>query len=428
MSVFVSSMKKKLKGYKMLTKNKEMISFNPDSVSIPLSHRGSKEYQLFVKENDHVKIGQLIGATSEPFYIPFYASVSGIVEGVESIISDTLSKVDHLVIKNDKKYEIIKDLSLIDYQKSSAEELIEFCKKMGIVGLGGAGFPTYIKYQAKNIHTLVINAVECEPYLTSDCHNLVLDDDQGFLQRGIKALIKMANLEKVIYAVKKYEDTNVEEIISYFTSLDPKIEVRFVADRYPNGWERTLIYELFKKRYDKLTSELGIVVNNPSTIIAFGHAMVDGIGITRKMVTVSGDALVNPTVCDVPVGTKVKDIIDHLGGYNNEDIYLVAGGPMMGQVIPNDQWVISLSNNAVSAMKVEQSAPTLECLSCSRCIKNCPAGLQPTSIMKHAKIKDKATLQKLGVLNCIECGLCSYVCPSKIEVTDSVRKAKRLAR
>lgn len=428
MSLLMGVMKKKLDGHKMLTKNKDLLVYNPKTVAIPLVHMGSKEYELYVKEGDDVKVGQLLAARNDHFYIPFYSSVSGKILKIDKVISSTLAKVDHLIIESDDKFIKVEKKAKIDVDKATREELIDYTKKMGIVGLGGAGFPMYFKYQSDKINTLVINAVECEPYLTSDCHNLVMDEEHGYLKVGIEAAIKMGNISKVIYAVKKYEDTDVEDIITYYQSLNPKIEVKFVKDRYPNGWERTLVYTLFKKRYDKLPNELGIVVNNPSTLIALGEAIDNGYGIVRKTVTVAGDAIDNSTTVSVPVGTVASDIIDKLGGYNCDDLYLVSGGPMMGTAIPNDKWVVDLCNNGIVVMKDQQKGPTIECLSCGSCTKNCPAGLQPVIIARHGKVKDKETLKKLGALDCVECGLCTFVCPSNIEVTEEVRKAKRLIR
>ena len=195
------------------------------------------------------------------------------------------------------------------------------------------------------------------------------------------------------------------------------------------GWERTLVYQLTGKRYDRLPAEAGVIVSNASTAIAFGNALVNGKPITHRYVTCSGDALENPQNVIVPIGTKACEIIDAIGGYKNgtEDVLLIPGGPMMGKTIPNDQWVISAQNNGITAL-VNRQEDKSGCLRCGKCTEMCPSGLQPVRIAGAGKVRDDAALNKLHVMDCIECGLCSYICPSKIDVTENVRRAKNVVR
>ena len=205
--------------------------------------------------------------------------------------------------------------------------------------------------------------------------------------------------------------------------------MRIVPNVYPMGWERTLVYQLTKKRYDRLPIEAGCIVNNASTAIAFGNAIVNGMPVTHKYLTVSGDAVKNPQNVYVPVGTKVHEIIDAVGGYKDgvDDVVLLAGGPMMGRAVPNDQFVVMAQNNGLTIQKYEKP-DTVACLRCGRCTETCPSGLQPVRIASEHKSVDYDTLMRLDVMNCIECGLCTYVCPSKIEVTENVRRAKTFVR
>lgn len=192
------------------------------------------------------------------------------------------------------------------------------------------------------------------------------------------------------------------------------------------GWERTLVYELTGKRYDKLPIEAGCILNNASTCIALGDAIDNGMPITHKYVTVSGDAIKNPQNVYVPVGTKACDIIDAIGGYVDgvEDVLMIAGGPMMGKTIPNDQFVIAPQNNGLTVLKNEPKEE-VPCLRCGKCTEVCPAGLEPVVISAAAKTFNEESLEKLHVMDCIECGLCTYICPSKIDVTENVRRGKR---
>ena len=190
------------------------------------------------------------------------------------------------------------------------------------------------------------------------------------------------------------------------------------------GWERTLVYEYCKKRYNRLPSEIGIIVNNVTTAIAFARALQYGEGIVEKVVTFSGDGLKSPTNVRVPFGTKVSEIVAQIGGYASEDVMVIAGGPMMGKTIPTDEFVITNYSNAITILKNIKVDP-MECMRCGRCNDACPAGLLPVRINNAEKMKDSDWMQKLRADQCIECGLCTYVCPSKIDVTEGVRRAKR---
>ncbi|NLA78778.1 MAG: 4Fe-4S dicluster domain-containing protein, partial [Erysipelothrix sp.] len=204
----------------------------------------------------------------------------------------------------------------------------------------------------------------------------------------------------------------------------PELEVTLVPDVYPMGWERTLVYQIFKKRYDNLPSELGVIVNNSTTAIAFGQALLKGEPAIHKMVTVSGDGIKNPANVLVPLGTQTSEIVKALGGYTAETMRVIAGGPMMGQTIVNDQFVITNCLNAITILK-PQPFNEIACLRCGACNDHCPAGLLPVRIKDAEQAKNVDAMVQLRADLCIECGLCSYVCPSRIEVTESVRRAKR---
>ncbi|MBQ1382525.1 MAG: 4Fe-4S dicluster domain-containing protein, partial [Solobacterium sp.] len=202
------------------------------------------------------------------------------------------------------------------------------------------------------------------------------------------------------------------------------IEIRTVPDIYPAGWERTLVLLLTGKRYDRLPIEAGCIVSNASTAIALGNALVNGMPITHKYVTVSGTGVNTPSTVIATVGTLAHDVVEACGGYSSDDCILCAGGPMMGRAIPNDQFVVALETNGLTTFKNEP-IKTVACLRCGKCTEVCPNGLQPVRINAAEKIKDVETLKKLDVMSCIECGLCSYICPSKIDVTEGIRRAKK---
>ncbi len=424
MALFTGPMSKKLQGHKNLTKHKKVIEFSPKIIALPLFHCGCADYDLLVKEGDIVKVGTLIGYRLGKLYVPFYSSVSGKVLRVEKIIASDLKKYDHLIIENDFKDTKELPFKSIDVDSASKEELIEFTKNAGIVGCGGAGFPSYIKYQADNIETIVVNAIECEPYITADyvSSNQLFDE----FVVGIKAAIKMSGAKRVIVCFKNYRLTNNKSVIDLYSSIAKEVEVKFMQDLYPMGWERTLILKLFKQRYNRLPSELGYLVNNITTIIALGQAIKYGHGIVKKIVTIGGDGINEPCNVLVPVGTQAKDIIEKLGGYNFEEGFIISGGPMMGKAIINDQFAVTSYSNGITVLKKKKHPDTLACLRCGRCSQYCPAGLQPVKIAQAASLKDKQMILRHKASDCVECGTCTFVCPSKIEVTENVRRAKRL--
>ena len=424
MSILIGPMKLHLPGNKELTSHGEVKNIIASKrVYIPLLACTN----ILVGVGDHVKKGTLIAKREDHFVVPIFSSVSGKVLGIEPIELKYTGgeKVDHLVVENDGLDEFERPFEPIDWEKASVEELVTFMMNAGIVGCGGAGFPTYIKYRgAKDIHTVIINAVECEPYITADFKIMTEELDKLIL--GSKAMLKMSGGKEALIAIKKTKKdliAQVKEGIKGHTGL----RVVEVPDQYPMGWERTLVYEIFKKRYDKLPGEIGIIVNNAATAISFAESLVDGKPIIDKLVTISGNGVKNPSNVRVPVGVSVREIVDQLGGYSQDEVMVIAGGPMMGRTSVEDEMVITPASNAITILKPEPFE-TIACLRCGRCNDHCPAGILPIRINVAEEAGDVKVLQKLRADQCIECGMCTYVCPSKIEVTEGVRRGKAMLR
>lgn len=423
MSILTGPMRKHVNGHKELTSHTELVRvIAGDLVAIPLMNGNSTAVEVLVKEGDNVKVGTLVAQRKDNFIVPLFSSVSGTVKGISKIMSAALKPVDHLMIENDGKNEAQQPFLPMDYEKTSREELVEFMMNAGIVGCGGAGFPTYIKYKfAKDVNQLIINAVECEPYITSDYKSI--STNMQDMVTGIKAMLKMAMAKEAVIAIKTTKKDFIPLVKEAIKDCNT-IRVVEVPDVYPMGWERTLVFEITKSRYEKLPGEVGVIVNNATTAIAFGQALTKGMPIVEKVVTVSGDGISTPSNVIVPVGVKASDVIARCGGYNAEDVLLLAGGPMMGKAITNDQFVITPYSNALTVLK-NVPVNTVACLRCGRCSDHCPAGLQPVRINAAEKTKNVDALEKLSINDCIECGMCTYICPSKIDVTEGVRKAKR---
>jgi electron transport complex protein RnfC len=424
MSLWIGTMRKHLDGHKDLTDHRDIVRVDAGKfVYIPLMSMFSTNIEVLVNEGDKVKVGTLIARRVDGMTVPFFSSVSGTVVGKQTIMHAVLKPLEHLVIENDGKYEAEQPFAPIDYVKATRDELVDFMMNAGIVGCGGAGFPTYMKYKnPKGIKILIINAVECEPYITADYR--MISDNIDDLVLGTKAMLKLSTAKEAWIAIKSPKKELIAKIRAAIAGL-PNILVKEVPDVYPMGWERTLVWQLLKKRYDRLPSEIGAICNNATTAIAFAQALRTGMPITEKVITVSGTGILHPSNVSVPVGVKTSEIVAKLGGYAGEEVLLIAGGPMMGKTIPSDQFVVTPYGNAITIMLPEK-IDSVACLRCGRCNDTCPSGILPVRINNAEEAKDGDMIEKLHAEQCIECGLCTYVCPSKLDVAEGVRRAKRI--
>lgn len=427
--IITSIGKKHINGYKELTAHKEVLDLTNDKdvanfVYFPLVSPNGKEVELLVKAKSKVKVGTKIIQRVD-FDVPIYSSVSGVVKGTETRYSALVGKpVEHLVIENDYKYTMEK-LPIVDYKNASKEELVEAIKNAGMVGLGGAGFPTFIKYNSSaKIDSLLINAVECEPYLTTDYAAMI--KEPTMLLEGANILKKASGANEAIISFKnnkkELKEVLDKELVNY-----EGIRIVLVKDKYPMGWEKALIKTVFKKTYSRLPSEVGVVVNNAQTAISVAHALINGECIHNRIVTVSGNAIKEPQNVLVPVGTLASEILAKCGGVTCDSACLLAGGPMTSKAAMNDEFPMYTTFGALTVMEsldIESEA----CLRCGKCIEHCPAGLQPIQIKNAYDDKDIKDLEAFQTSKCVECGMCSYVCPSKIELTDSIKKAKLYLR
>lgn len=423
MSLFKGAMRQHIHGYKDLTNHKEVLEVKVgNEVYIPLVCGPATNIDVLVKEGDHVFIGTKLAQCNERNIVPIYSSVSGIVRGRKKIMHSSLKPVEHLVIENDGDATSIQAFEPLDYETADHEQLIDFMMNAGIIGLGGAGFPTYIKYKfAKDVDVLIINAVECEPFITADYTTIQTHDKE--LRCGVLAMKKMAMAKKVMFAIKKTHPDLINFVRTVFKA-DENVQVVGVPDVYPMGWERVLVRELLHKEYAKLPGEAGAVVNNAETAIAFGEALLYGRPIVQRTLTVSGNGIKQPQNVLVAIGVPAYQVIAACGGYTFDEVKIIAGGPMMGKTIVNDLFVIDRNMNALTILE-NHPFNSIACLRCGKCSDHCPASLQPVRIAQAVKTNDKGAMQQLAAMDCIECGLCTYVCPSRLDVTENVRKAKR---
>lgn len=411
----------KVDGQKGLSKDKPIrVLEAPDVVYIPLCIGVSIQFDIHVKEGDHVDIGTKL-ATRKDMYVPLYSPVSGTVKGFEKRPHLSGRICNHIVIENDHQDTKVKAID-VDVDNLTSEEVVGVMKEMGLVGLGGSGFPTFIKYgHPEQIHTILINGVECEPFLTSDHVSMKRDIDELF--KGTALMMKAAQCDKAVIAIKVHR-TDLFEMMKAKEAEYPGITGVEVPDAYPMGWEKTLVKQVFKKEYDKLPSEVGVIVNNASTAIALSKACYQGDAIYRRVMTVSGTSVNEPQNVDVVVGTPFNEILAQIGGLKDGDGYILGGGPMMGKPMNSDQFVIHEYCNGITCNLVEKM-DTVACLKCGECTLHCPAHLQPVKAIQAVKANNLEAMEKLEISRCVECGICTYVCPSKIEVTDFVKQAKQ---
>ena len=370
--------------------------------------------EVLVKEKQKIKCGEKIIKTKFDSFI--HSSVSGKVIGFEEKVDYQNNKSKFIKIENDLKE--TNDFKKVDIKKITKEKFTELLKENGIVGLGGAGFPTYIKYDTDNVETLIINGVECEPYITAD-HTILFNKIKEIVET-LKIIEKIYNLKEIFIAIKTGNLNLKDKIIPMINETN--IKLIEVPNLYPMGCEKSLVRYVKHTDYVKLPIEKNIIVSNASTIYAINNAL-NGIPLIEKIITVSGNSINNPTNIKVKIGTTFNELKDTFKGYSEKDIVLVAGGPMMGAAIETDEFVIPNNLNCVIALKNTKVLDPITCLRCGKCADHCPAKICPVLVKDNINNVDE--LKRLDVSRCIECGICSFVCPSKINLREYLKQAKK---
>lgn len=393
------------------------------NIYIPVASTGASKIELQVADGEEVKVGSLIAIQTEPYYHYIYSSVSGRVSGFETRYSPLNGRsVKHVHLVNDFKYTTIKK-EPFDYLTASEEEILARIKEAGIVGLGGAGFPTYKKYEnTEKIDTILVNGMECEWYTFID--SLLTVDYLEQLLTGTAILVKLSGANKGIIALPnnnllvKFLNSNRELVKQY-----SKLEVRIIKEYYPYGYEKILIEKILDRQYEYLPYEAGVIVNNIKTVLSINRAITEGLMPTNSYVAINGDGIKSSGNFLVPNGTLYSAIIDELYGYKAEEVVISVGGVLTGNPALNDTFTINHPISNISVMKKLKHVVEA-CIRCGSCSNVCPVGLQPIEIKNAVESKDNVRLKKLDPRKCCECGLCSYVCPSKIEVTKGVKRGK----
>lgn len=406
---------------------------HPEYVFIATMNARCPKYELYIKEGDYVKCYQKIGMRHGPFFDqPIHSTVSGTFVGLEKHYHRSGKEVEFIKIHNDRKNtsdESVYERTEEEIFKLSKEEVVEIVKNTANVGLGGSSFPSYIKLKTdKKIDTLLVNGIECEPYITAD-HRLMLEYPNRIIH-GIRYLMNAYNIKKAYICIKsKYKDIQMvyHELLKGYEN----IEIKCVKNYYPQGWEIAMIKEAMGIQIPSghLPSEYGIMNFNVSTIVGIYKALRYNMPVVKRNITVTGDGIKYPKNFRVVVGTPLSDLIPLCGGYKGEDKdkVFIMGGPMMGASVPSDDVIITKTVTSIIVLnKVEYKEEP--CVRCGTCVLSCPVGLKPVEIMNAMKAKDRQLVKSLTPLKCIECGLCTYSCTSRINVTDWVRKGKVIAK
>ncbi len=400
---------------------KEMLEFiKPQKIYIPLENKSGIKYKKLVNVGDYVFKGQVV-AINESIDFPIHSSVSGYVVENESNELNTGKKVECIAIENDFKEKYKDKLgSIKELSNYSKEEFIELLKTSEITGLGGSDFPTFLKYNTDSkINYLLVNGVECEPYIS--CDKVVMSKYMEKILEAVDAILEIMKIKKA-YIVVKSSNIESQKVINKYINTYPNIKLALMPDMYPAGWERNVVEVVLHKKYDKYPIEVGAIVSNVSTIYAIYEMLKYNTPLTERIITITGTGIRKPSNIKVKIGTKLSEIIENIEGYKDiKKPIFIAGGPMMGSSLPNDNLIVTKDLNCVLVID-DIELTNYPCIKCGKCTNVCPVHLLPVMIMNN--IGNEKKLKELMPQKCIECGLCSYICPSKIEVREYVRIAK----
>lgn len=420
---------KHIHDFKELTGSKPVnFGFIPKTVTIPLSQHSGAEATCLVKKNDLVKVGQKIGQASAFISANVHSSVSGKVKSIDDIMTATGVMCKGVTIENDGLDEIGYEKKNLTIDDVSATDIIEAIKEAGVVGLGGAGFPTHVKLTAREGQTtdyIIINCAECEPYLTSDQLMMELYPEKVIM--GLLLAMKAMNAPKGILGI---EDNKPLAIKKLQESSKPysNISVSVVKTKYPQGDQKRLIQATtgIVVPSGASTSAVGVRVINANTAIAICDAVLNGKPLYEKLVTMTGHALNNPQNVMVRVGSKVSDIVEFIGGYKEQPGKIISGGPMMGETQYTPNVTTAKAMGGLLFMTQEESKPKAvsPCIRCGKCVDICPVYLQPLYLQLYTLKNKVEEAEKLHIMDCIECGSCSYICPSNRPLVEAIRLGK----
>ncbi len=404
-----------------LTPGKELVFLMSQHIGAPA--------KATVKKGDRVLVGQQIAEAGGFVSAPVHSSVSGTVTKVEKRRNAVGDMVDAVIVENDDLYEAVPDTAKASLDSLSKEDIIERIKTAGVVGMGGAGFPTHVKLSPKEpdkIEYVLVNGAECEPYLTSDYRCMIEHPDE--IIAGLECILKLFDNAEGVICI---EDNKPEAIAVMQKAVQghQRMRVATMKTKYPEGAERCLIDAITGRKVNSkmLPADAGCVVDNIDTVIAVHDAVILGRPLINRVFTISGDAIANPRNYEVPVGMSYQEIIDDAGGFKAKPEKLISGGPMMGFALYDLNIPVTKTSGAITCFLDDTVSKQDEspCIKCGRCVRGCPARLEPYKLCDLAEHKDMEGFDKAYGLECVECGSCSFSCPAKRPLAANIKAMRR---
>ena len=418
---------------KSLAKDKAIVELLPQGDLVyPLSQHIGAPAKPVVAKGDHVLKGQKIAEAGGFVSAPIYASVSGTVKAIEPRVNPTGSKVNSIIIANDGQYEEVEYPQPKPLSELTKEEILNIIGEAGVVGMGGAGFPTHVKLAPKDpskIEYILVNGAECEPYITSDYRRMIEEPEK--VVKGLQVILTLFDSAKGYICIEDNKPDCIAKMKELVKDID-RIEVKEVMTKYPQGGERTLIYAATGREINSsmLPADVGCVVDNVETVISVYKAVILGRPVNSRVVTMSGDGIKEPKNLLVLSGTDMSELVDAAGGLKAKIAKAISGGPMMGFALydlhvpctKTTSAFLFLEHDAVSEAQEIQTA----CINCGRCVSVCPGHVLPARLAKLAERGDMAGFEAMDGMECCECGCCSYICPAKRPLTQSIKSMRKM--
>ncbi len=416
------------------TKGAESVVMPPPAfVRLPMQMHIGVPCTPCVAVGDEVLVGQKIGDSDALFSAPVHASVSGRVTEIKEITLGGGAKSQAVIIASDGE---MKEIPHSPPIVETYEDFVRAVRECGLVGLGGAGFPTHVKLRPapdKKIDTLIINGAECEPYLTSDNREII--ENSWDVMSGVYVVKKMMNIHRVLICIESNKPRAIEvlrEIADSSVDKDDEVRVLALPARYPQGAEKVLIKAATGREVPagKLPADVGCIVMNVTSISVLARYIKTGMPLVHKRLTVDGGALGTKQNVIVPLGTSVAEVLRFCGGLSEKADKVMFGGPMMGVALADLDVPVLKNNNGIICLAKEEAKipPTTACIRCGRCVHACPMRLYPLRLERAINRKDIAEMERLDLLTCMECGSCAFVCPAKRPLVQSMRLGKALLR
>lgn len=415
---------------KDLAKDQPIRRINPKEILVyPLSQHIGAPASPIVAVGDTVLRGQKIAEAGGFVSAPVFASVSGTVKAIEPRHVATGDLVNSIIIENDGEMKETDFHGVEDVASLSKEQIIEKVKEAGVVGMGGAGFPTHVKLSPKEpdkIEFIIANCAECEPYLTADYRRMLENPEE--LIGGMKIVLRLFDHAKGILGVEDNKPDCIQKL-KELTKDEERIEVMPLKTKYPQGGERQLIYATTGRAINSkmLPADAGCIVDNVETLVAINHAVKEGKPVMDRIFTVTGDAVANPGNFEYCIGMSYAEILEEAGGFKEDPEKMISGGPMMGFAVFSLEIPTTKTSSSLLCFKKDDvsASEVTACINCGRCVSVCPEQIVPSRLAKMSQFHDSESFEKWNGMECIECGSCSYICPAKRPLAQYIKTMKK---